>query len=253
MLRSISARIHWSLAVRALLFAGAWAYLPFGAFAFAALVLYSRPFFRLREFSAFLVLALALMGVIEQSAFAALFFGAVFYLLLGVKDLVFVERRAPLQILASMMLLAFGAAFFPEAACSGAMVAPSGEGGCPPGSAAFAALLLGAACFILMQSTLANLRGELPGETEAASIPAERIASGAFALISAELAWALALLPLAESAKIALFFLAAAVSADVITARFSGKLSRRFALTDASLFLVLAAAVLAASRWGVTA
>ena len=106
-LRSILKRSHWSLAIRAAVFALAWLFiapLSFAAFAVVALYLYFFPAFRsLRLFLPFVIL-LVLSAISPASGWVALLFGAMFFILLGIKELVLVDRVSMYQYLCLLIL-----------------------------------------------------------------------------------------------------------------------------------------------------
>lgn len=106
-LRSIIRPIRWSLLLKALVPAAAWLVLPWWGFLLVSLYCYFVPFFRAREllapFAAFLFLALAAGPGILRALYAA----AVFTLILGIKELVIVNRRTAYGLL--VFLLSFAA------------------------------------------------------------------------------------------------------------------------------------------------
>ncbi len=113
-LRSILKRAHWSLITRAhlenwrpifelgsraVIFAAAWLFLPWWLFLFVALGSYFYHFFQpWKTFAAFLCLV-ALTAAQSPSLLFALIFGAVFYYLLLIKDLMIIDRRSAYDIL----------------------------------------------------------------------------------------------------------------------------------------------------------
>jgi len=103
--KSTTNPIPWSSLLKPLAVALAWLLLPKWIFAIVALYAYFVPFFRPASlapaFSTFLLLVLiAPKGVLE-----ALYAAAVFALILGIKDLVIVNRKAAYQLL--VLLLSF--------------------------------------------------------------------------------------------------------------------------------------------------
>jgi hypothetical protein len=99
-LKSISKQIHWSLLLRAGVFALAWFFLPFWLFFLVALYLYIIPPFQLGRlfwpFFALLVLTwLAPSGELQY----AIIFALLFYYLLLIKDLLLIDRRSAYELL----------------------------------------------------------------------------------------------------------------------------------------------------------
>jgi hypothetical protein len=98
-LKSISRQIHWSLLLRAALFALAWFFLPFWLFLLVALYLYLIPFFNSRRlfwpFFALLVLTYLEPGNLVY----LIFFAAFFYYLLLIKNLLLIDRKSAYELL----------------------------------------------------------------------------------------------------------------------------------------------------------
>lgn len=112
-LRSITNPIPWSSLLKPAVAAVAWLILPWWAFLAIALYCYLVPLFRPASlapaFSAFLLIALASPRGIVQAVYAAV----VLALILGIKDLVIVNRKIAYQLLVFLLsfagcLLLFG-------------------------------------------------------------------------------------------------------------------------------------------------
>lgn len=98
-LKLISRQIHWSLLLRAAVFAFAWFFLPFWLFLPFAFYLYFIPFFQswklIWPFFGLLILA-----IIEPVGLPFLIiFIALFYYLLLLKDLLLIDRRSAYELL----------------------------------------------------------------------------------------------------------------------------------------------------------
>ena len=91
-LKSALGRIPWSLLLRAGLAGGGWLYFPFPVFVLACLLIYSRPAFNFSKFLHLFLALLFLAFVVPHSAVNAILLSLIFYLLLGIKELVFIER-----------------------------------------------------------------------------------------------------------------------------------------------------------------
>lgn len=106
-LRSILRPTRWSLLSKTALFAVTWLVLPGWVFALIALYLYLAPWFQpwrlMIPFGLLLVLALTT----PASIWLAILLGVAFYLVIGVKDLVFVNRHEPYQILMTILVLLY--------------------------------------------------------------------------------------------------------------------------------------------------
>src|SRR5579863_4846301 len=97
-LKSILKRISWSSLLKAVIFAAAWWLLPFWLFLLIALYLYYVPLAGSYGASA-PFWTLMLIGLLEPSnLFTALIFGAVFYFILLIKDLLIIDRRMAYEI-----------------------------------------------------------------------------------------------------------------------------------------------------------
>jgi hypothetical protein len=98
-LKSISRQIHWSLLLRAAIFALAWFFFPFWLFCLIALYLYFTPFFQTRKlFLPFL--ALLILTFIQGPSLPYLvIFAALFYYLLLIKNLLLIDRNSAREIL----------------------------------------------------------------------------------------------------------------------------------------------------------
>lgn len=110
-LKSISKRIHWSLLLKAVVFAIAWFLFPFWLFFLIALYLYFVPIAQSGTVvGPFLVLIL-LTFLEPTSALFALVFGVVFFYILLIKDLILIDRKSVYEVivlfLSFLLLLGF--------------------------------------------------------------------------------------------------------------------------------------------------
>ena len=111
-LKSISKRIHWSLVVKAGIFGAAWFSTPFPLFLLVAAWLFFVPLFDpLRLFLQFAVV-LVIAAFLPETAFSALFLATLFFLLLGIKELVFINRRAAYETFLFILLFVIFLNFF---------------------------------------------------------------------------------------------------------------------------------------------
>lgn len=92
-LKSISKGIHWSLAFKALLVAVAWVAFPEWMAWVLGGVFYFSSLFRARWMGLPLASAFVLAHFLGQSMPVGLGLGAIFFLILGLKELVFIDRR----------------------------------------------------------------------------------------------------------------------------------------------------------------
>jgi hypothetical protein len=98
-LKSILRQIHWSLLLKAAIFALAWFFLPFWLFLLVALYLYFIPFFQSRQlFWPFFVLLV--LTFIEPPVLPFFFiFALLFYFLLLLKNLLLIDRKSAYELL----------------------------------------------------------------------------------------------------------------------------------------------------------
>ncbi len=89
-------QIHWSLVAKAGFLGLAWAYFPFLIFLSLALFFYFFPFFKSFKFLFPFLLFLVLIspGLADKSFWLAFLIAFIFYMIFGVKDLLFIKRRS---------------------------------------------------------------------------------------------------------------------------------------------------------------
>lgn len=111
-LRFILKRIHWSLALKALALAAFWLFLPGWAFLVLSLYFYFVPVFHpwriFLPFLAFLFLAFAS----PMNFGFALTLAALFYMILGIKDLIFIDRKSVYEMLVFILVFLLQIWFF---------------------------------------------------------------------------------------------------------------------------------------------
>lgn len=98
-LKSIIGPIPWSLILRAVLFGAAWLVLPFWVFLAVSILIYFIPFFRPALLLIPLSLTLILAALVPPSFWAAAFLSVLFFFILGIKDLIFVDRATAFNLL----------------------------------------------------------------------------------------------------------------------------------------------------------
>ena len=111
-LKSILRRIPWSLALKAFVFGISWLLLPMWVFVFVALCSYLFPLFQSFKFASHFIVLLVLAISTDPSLSAAIFLSAVFYLLLGLKDFLFINRRATYEALILLFVFAISIRFY---------------------------------------------------------------------------------------------------------------------------------------------
>lgn len=93
-LRSITKQIHWSLILKAAIVGASWVYLPEWLAVVLAVFFYLSSFFRIRHMGVPFLSALISAHILGQSIPAGLFLGASVFFILGLKELVFIDRKA---------------------------------------------------------------------------------------------------------------------------------------------------------------
>jgi hypothetical protein len=104
-LKSILRRISWSSVLKAVVFAVAWWALPFWLFLLIALYLYFIPITGAGKVSAPFFVLMLILFLEPRSIPDAVVFGAVFYFVLLVRDLIIIDRRFAYEVV--MLLLSY--------------------------------------------------------------------------------------------------------------------------------------------------
>jgi len=236
-LKSISRQIHWSLLLKAAVFALAWFWLPFWLFFFVALYLYFVPLFQSRKLAVPFFVLLILSYAQPPSALFALVFGAIFYAIFLIKDLLVIDRRSAYELLVLALSFLLLRGFYMK----------FDEG--IEGWALWYAFLAAAALALLVRSFLDALSGE--GPVEAHFRRREEHMAGWFSfLLLAQTLIAGLFLPLDFIYQSALVFLVVVLLVELLQEHFSTGLSRTKILTTAMTVFTLFVVVLGSARWG---
>src|SRR3990167_4928161 len=212
-LSSISRTIPWSLLLRAGIFGAAWLLLPFWLFFLAALILYFLPVFQPLRLILPFALTVFFAGILSPNFWAAALFAALFFLILGIKNLTLVNRMAAYETALFLLLfLAYLNLFFhfPNSGRTAALYATFPKEWSPRHQA----VIFGLAGLLVWQWT-----------------------------------WAVLFLPLNPFYQTALLFLFPAVLPRMFLDHLAAELGRRRILGYFSAFLVFASAILAANPW----
>ncbi len=232
-LKLIAKRIHWSLVLKAAVFGFVWFLLPFWLFLLLALYLYCVPWFETGKlFVPFFVL-LILCLIQPQTGIFALVFAAVFYLILLLKDLLVIERRAAYELLAlglSFLLLRdFYLAF--------------GSG--VTGGAFLAAFFAAGAVALLVRTSLTAFSADVTFD------PGKRsVALWLTFLLSFQALFVGLFLPLDFIYQLIIAFLAIVLLVDLVPEHLAYGVSRTKILTAATAISVLFVIILTSARWG---
>lgn len=201
----------------------------------AALYFYFRPSFNadkfLASFLVLLVVSLLIRWSIvnnQWSIVIVIFLGFLFFILLGIKNLIFIKRESLYHFLNNLLLLIIFILFFRSS---------------PYHLFFIKYLLLIFAIGLLSKEFLNFLIPEL--------LPSQKkkvIIWGTSFLI-AQFIWAINLLPINFLNAAALSFLAMFILQDFVIHHFSGTINRQIILRNITVFLVLTLIICGASKW----
>lgn len=230
-LKSISRTIHWSLLLKALIVAILWMFLPYWAFLLLALGFYFIPFFEPRRLFLPFLLFLFFAAVLNHGYPSAFLLGIIFFLILGIKNLLLIDRASAYETLffALFFLAVFRFFVIFESPASQFFVASTGV------ALIFALLLKN---FLVFSSKFAELADR--GKFIAVVLPGIIIWQ-----------WLLAVffLPINHFYQTALVFLAGFILTELMYSYIDNSLDRRKILTYFSVFFAAVAIILAANSW----
>jgi hypothetical protein len=213
-----------------------WFATPLWFFMFSALLLYCVPLFKPFALAMPFLITLFFAATLPSSFAGAVFIAVLMFLVLGVKDLIFIRRVEAYETLVLLVVLLSGAQFF-------RVIRTFEE--------PLAALMVGALFFVLLESlrvyrASGNGAGELPADARHG-----RVANAVTSLVLAEWAWVLMLLPIVPIFQTLLFFAPPAMFIELLGDG-ARKLPRgQKPLGMASVFAVLLVVILTATEWGV--
>lgn len=235
-LKSILERIPSSLLLRAIVFGAAWFWLPFWLFLIVALYLYLVPLFRPAKLALPFLILLVFAAVEPPNVWLAVLFSVLFYLILGIKDLILIERRSAYEVLVLLTLFLMTMKFFFRFDSWGS------------NAAFFYAILFGAVSFFLVRGFLDYC--ELPAPAEADAGKRRNIFVGFLTLTVWQFSLASLFLPLNFWYQSAIVFLAAAVFLELGIDYLGKKLGRRASLLSFSVFFAALVIILGSASWG---
>ncbi len=208
-------------------------FFPVLLFLFTSFYFYWRPNFSGRRFfGSFLILLTASLLAIRFLDFGAvgivsiLGLAILFYLLLGVKNLILSGRSSAYYLLNGSLLFLIFLFFF---------LADKSH------LFSFKYLLAVFAVFLLAREFLIFFVPDFPKR--------RILAATSFSFLTLEILWVVALLPLGFLNAAALALFAALILMDFIVNHFNGSLTRRVILRNATSWIVLSVIIFAASKW----
>ncbi len=232
-LRSISKQIHWSSLLKAGIFALAWLLLPWWLFVLLALAAYLVPLFHAGKLALPFFVLLVISYLQAPTPLSALVFGAAFYFLLLIKNLLLIDRGAARELLASVLSFILLRDFYIR----------FNEG---IGGAAFFFSFCTALLIALLVRNYARASGELSGQ----SSRIERIGIWLSCLLIWQLMIAGLFLPVDFTYQTVIVFLPTILILDLLPDHLSGKLSRAKLLGSSIMVFVLFVIVMVSANWG---
>ncbi|MBI3638680.1 hypothetical protein HY227_02990 [Candidatus Wolfebacteria bacterium] len=218
-------------------------WLGFFVFAGAACYFYFRKSFNAKKFSAsflalvlgsFLSVKILPLGESGWLFSAAVFWSAMFFILLGIKNMVFIRRQPIYFFLNSFLFAGAFILFFIEKKSD---------------FFALNYLLLGVAAYALFKEFLV-FNFEISGDPARPMVFArKKLISLIFAFLTLQLVWAISILPIGFLNSASLALLMVLIFQDFSLHNWSGILERKIILRNATIFLIMSLIIFAFSRW----
>jgi len=232
-LGSILKTTHWSLLLKAAVFGLSWRIFPFPIFLLVALGLYLIPLFEPGKLILPFFLTLCLSAVLVPSFWAALVLAALFFFIMGIKDLILVNRGSAYETLTFLLLFLALLNFFARFDSWDSFLA-----------LVFASVLAIVFGFLLRGAV--NYSLSFPEEKDRKKTDI-LVSLAAFLFWQAEIT--LLFLPLNFFYQTALLFLATVILVEIVIDHFSGSLTRAKMLSYFSFLFAFVAVILAGNTW----
>lgn len=230
-LRSILRPIPWSLPLKSAVLGLALFFLPFWVFLIAAFYFYLFPSFQLTKLIWPFLAAVALASFWDQSWWVAALTAVIFFLILGIRELIFIERFPAYEILDYLLFFFLFFTFFSHFSFLQGWPAVW--------------LLILAAVFYLLLKSLFDYEGDM-----FSSRRQKVLVLGLATLLIYELILVLLFLPLNVYYQTAVLFLFAVVLENFLADYLKSSLDRQKILVGFSVFFAWIAVILASARWG---
>jgi hypothetical protein len=228
-LKSTLRRTNWSLLLKAVIFAVAWWALPFWLFLVIALYVYFFPIAGTGKVSVpfFVLLLISLFE--GQGIVDAIIFGAIFYFILLIKDLLIIDRRSAYEIMVLVLSYLLLRTFFLNVG----------------GSFGLRAFFYGLIVAIAMSAMIASF---IKNFSEAPR-PFRRMLDWMMFLLLWQLLIVGLFLPLDFLYQSSIVFLASALLIDLVPQYVFGELTRAKVLATGSVIFSFLVIVAASARW----
>lgn len=236
-LGSILRRTHWFLAVKALAFGAGWLLFGWWWFLALSLYLYLIPAFKPFKLGVPFLLTLVFSVLAEKNLWMAIYLAVLFYLILGIKDLLLINRRAAYETLIFLLLFLTLFNFY------GSFDDWLGWG------VIFWSLASVLVFFVLSRWFVGY--SEFLDNAEVGDQVSRKVflTLGLISLLVWQLMWVLLFLPLSALYQTSLVFLAAVIFFELALSYLKGQPLTKKAMLSFSIFFVLLVFVLASSSW----
>ena len=233
-LKSILKSTPWFLICKATALGVAWLTLPLWVFVALSLYFYFVPSFQSMRLWYPFLLTLIIAIMLDSTLGSAVLIAAAFYLLFGIKDLVFIDRLTAYRILVALLIVIFSLAFFVRF---------------HPASTAlfFAALVVPLSFFLLIRGFLIYRR--IQGHESAHLTRREGVLTGIGAFALWQLASVLFFAPLEPAYRVLLFSVAALLSGYLLLSSLEGRLRRNDVITSFTVWFVSLVFILTLNEW----
>ena len=235
-LKSILRQTPWSLVLKTAIAGLIWLLLPEWIFLLYVLWLYFIPPFRSITFLLFFLLYLTSTILLPATLISALVLAALLFLILGIKDLLLIDRISAMTVLTFSLTLLVALEFFYSFGNNALQESWLGV------------ILLGLITFGLLLVFFRSL-GSVGQLGKALPQIGPQLISGLLALIFTQLAWALLFLPLNFLDQTALWFLTAVIATELGADYLKLRLNRQTIFTNFAIFLVFGVIILATNQW----
>lgn len=230
------------LILKSLIMVACWSLLPFWVFVLVALGFYFIPFFRPLSLGLAFLVFLWFSATLPFSWLAAIALGVAFYLILGIKDLIFIHRGQAFEFLLYILVLLFAFEFFSTGWRIGASIFGLSE--------AIASLVFIVIGFFLVRQAMRAGRTD-PLIEASAQTPEFRLFPAVIILILWQLLWAFLFVPLNQYFQALFLFLSTVILVGMGRDYARRVLTPRRILIHFSIFFVFMVVMLALTKWSI--